>query len=96
MGCLSGAFGIILPRFVLLVGWYNDQSYWNGLFGSGLLFFAGWFFLPWTTLIYGFTAPNGMTLLNWIFVAFAFVADIGTYGFGAFAARKQTSSFRQT
>jgi hypothetical protein len=96
MGCLNGLFGIILPRFVLLVGWYNDQAYWNSLFGSGLLLFAGWFFLPWTTLIYGFTAPNGMSLLNWIFVAFAFLADIGTYGFGAFAARQQRSNFRQT
>src|SRR5262245_4854553 len=32
MGCLTGAFGIILPRFVLLVGWYNDQAYWGSLF----------------------------------------------------------------
>ncbi len=97
MGCLSGAFGIILPRFILLVGWYNNPDSWTSLFSSGLMFFAGWFFLPWTTLIYGFVAPNGLSLINWIFLAFAFLADIGTYGFGALAARRQApSNFRQT
>ena len=33
MGCITGLFGIIIPRFVLLVGWYNDQTYWNSLLG---------------------------------------------------------------
>ena len=92
MGCFTGLFGIIIPRFVLLVGWYNDPAFWNGLLGSQLLLGLGWLILPWTTLIYGFTSPNGMTLINWIFVALAALLDLGTYGFGAFAARKQRSS----
>jgi hypothetical protein len=92
MGCITGLFGIIIPRFVLLVGWYNDQSYWNSLLGSQLLLGLGWLVLPWTTLIYGFTAANGMSFLNWIFVFLAFLLDVGTYGFGGFAARKERTS----
>ena len=92
MGCITGLFGIIIPRFVLLVGWYNDQTYWNSLLGSQLLLGVGWLVLPWTTLIYGFTAANGMSLLNWIFVFLACLLDVGTYGFGAFGARKERSS----
>jgi hypothetical protein len=97
MGCLTGIVGIILPRFALLVGWYNDPNYWNSLLSSQVWLLGGFLFFPWTTLIYGFTAPNGMTVLNWIFVAFAVVADLGTWGIGAFAAREQrSSSYRGT
>ena len=95
MGCITGLFGIIIPRFVLLVGWYNDPDFWNALFGSQLLLGLGWLIAPWTTLIYGFVSPNGMTFINWIFVALAFLLDISTYGLGAFAARKErTSSYK--
>jgi len=96
MGCLTGVFGIVLPRFALLVGWYNDPTFWNNLLSSQLWLALGWLFLPWTTLIYGFTAPNGMTLINWIFVGCAVLLDLGTWGIGAFAARKQTSNYRGT
>ena len=90
---MMGIFGAILPRFVLLVAWTNDQSFWANLFGAPIWFVAGFLFLPWTTLIYGLLAANGMSLLNWIFVLFAVGADLGTWGVGALAARKQTSSY---
>ena len=96
MGCFSALFSIILPRFALLVGWYNNPNAWNALYGSQLLFGLGWLAIPWTTLIYGFVAPNGMSLLNWIFVLLAFLLDIGTYGLGFFGGRKQYSSYRGT
>jgi len=96
MGCLTGVFGIVLPRFALLVGWYNNPTAWNALYGSQLLFGLGWLAIPWTTLIYGFVAPNGMSLVNWIFVLLAFLLDIGTYGLGFFGGRKQYSSYRGT
>jgi len=96
MGCLTGVFGIVLPRFALLVGWYNDPNYWNTLLSSQLWLAVGWLAIPWTTLIYGFVAPNGMSLVNWIFVLFAFLLDIGTYGLGFFGGRKQYSSYRGT
>ncbi len=96
MGCIVTLFGIIMPRFVLFVGWYNDPTYWNALLGSQLLLGLGFLFLPWTTLVYGFAAPNGMSLIGWIFVFFAFLADLGTWGGGVFGNRKQISNYRGT
>jgi hypothetical protein len=89
---MMAIFGALLPRFILLVGWVNDAEYWANLFGGALWSALGFLFLPWTMLVYGVAQTNGMTLLNWIFVAIAFVIDLGTWGVGAFAARKQASS----
>jgi hypothetical protein len=93
---MMAIFGAIIPRFALLVGWYNDQTFWTNLYGSPFLFLLGFLFLPWTTLIYGLAAPNGMTIVNWIFLAFGLLIDLGTWGIGFFAARKQESFYRGT
>ncbi len=96
MGCINVIFGIILPRFALLVGWYNNPAFWNSLFGSQIWLGLGFLFLPWTTLIYGFVAPNGLSLINWIFVGLAVVLDLGTWGTGFFGGRKEYSNYRGT
>jgi hypothetical protein len=93
---MMAIFGAILPRFALLVGWYNDPAFWNAVFGSQLWLFLGFIALPWTTFIYGLVAPNGLSLVNIIFLAFAVLIDLGTWGIGFFAARRQTSSYRGT
>ena len=96
MGCLVGGFGVILPRFALLVGWYNDPTFWGNVFGSNLWLGLGWFFLPWTTLIYGFTSANGLTPINILFILLAVVLDIGTWGGGILGTRKEVSNYRGT
>ncbi len=90
---MMALFGAILPRFVLLVAWSNDQAYWGSIFGSGVWTLFGFLFFPWTTLVYGFAAANGLSLLNWIFLGLAVLIDLGTWGIGAFAAKKQTESY---
>jgi hypothetical protein len=94
MGCIVAAFGIIMPRFALLVGWYNDPNYWNSLFGSQLWLAGGFLFLPWTTLIYGFASANGLSVVNIIFIALAVLLDLGTWGGGIFGTRKEVSNYR--
>jgi hypothetical protein len=64
--------------------------------GSPILFLGGFLFLPWTTLIYWLAVQNGMTLLNWIFVACGLAIDLGTWGIGFFAGRKEYSAYRGT
>jgi hypothetical protein len=91
---MMAIFGALLPRFLLLVGWSNDPAGWGSVLGSPVWFLFGFLFFPWTTLTYGFVAPNGLSLLNLIFLAFALLADLGTWGIGAFATRRQVSSFR--
>ncbi len=94
MGCITIIFGAIMPRLALLAGWSNDPTYWNALFGSQLWLGLGFVFLPWTTLIYGFAAPNGLTLLNIVFIAMAVLLDLGTWGLGFFGGRKEYSNYR--
>ena len=90
-------FGALLPRFVLLVGWANDPDAWvAALNGSPALLLGGFLFFPWTTLIYGFVAPNGLTLLNIVFLIAAFAIDLGTWGIGYFSSKEQVSSYRGT
>jgi hypothetical protein len=91
---MMAIFGAILPRFVLLVGWANDQASWGSVFGSSVWLLVGFLFLPWTTLIYGLVQQNGLSLLDWIFIGCALLIDLGTWGVGALAGRKQVSSYR--
>ena len=93
---MMAIFGAILPRFLLLVGWSNDQAFWGSLFGSQVWLLGGFIFFPWTTLIYGFVQLNGLNVLNLIFLVLGFLIDLGTWGVGFFATRQQVSNFRQS
>lgn len=90
---MMAIFGVILPRFTLLVAWSNDQAYWANLLGAPVWFLGGFLFFPWTTLVYGLASANGLSPINWIFLIMAFLIDLGTWGIGAFATRRQVSSF---
>jgi hypothetical protein len=92
---MMAIFGAILPRFILLVGWSNDQAYWGSVLGAPVWFLGGFLFFPWTTLIYGLVQRNGLSLLNIIFLVMGFLADLGTWGVGVFAGRQQVSSYRE-
>jgi hypothetical protein len=96
VGLMMAIFGAILPRLVLLVAWSNDQAYWNSLLGSQVWLLGGFIFFPWTTLIYGLAEPNGLSILNIIFLAFGVLIDLGTWGVGFFASREQVSNYRGT
>jgi hypothetical protein len=47
-------------------------------------------------LIYGFVAPNGLTILNIVFLIAALAIDLGTWGIGFFASRERVSNYRGT
>ena len=89
-------FGAIRPRFVILAGWVNDQAGSKAVFGSEVWLLGGFLFFPWTTLIYALVQPNGLSLLNWIFLGCALLIDLGTWGIGFFAGRKEYSAYRGT
>lgn len=85
---VMSVLGAVVSRLLLLAGWANAQAYWEGLFGSPIWLVFGFLFFPWTTFMYGFVAPNGMSLLNWVFLVLAFVVDLGTWGIGVLGARR--------
>ena len=92
MGCITLVLGILMPRFVLLVGWSNDQAYWGSLFGSPVWLGLGFIVLPWTTLTYGLVGADGLSALNVIFLIMAVLLDLSTWGLGVFANRERISS----
>ena len=82
MGLVNAIFGALIPRFILLVAWSNDQAYWNGLLGSAVWLGLGWLFLPWTTLMYAAMwsiSSNEVSGWEWIVVAIAFLVDVYTW-----------------
>ena len=85
LGDVGGAEvgGERFPRFALvLVEMFTD---WNDrAFDSFWIGFAGWLFLPYTTLAYVLMDQWGDPIsgFGWVVVAFAFIVDLGSW-FGA-------------
>jgi hypothetical protein len=54
----------------------------------------GFLFLPWTTLMYVLLwSTGGLSLVGWVIVGLGFLADLGTYGGGAFGNKEKVSSY---
>ena len=93
MGCcllaiiLAGA-----PRVALFVWWLFDTRYVNAAFGNLLMAVLGFLFLPWTTLMYVFVYPGGLSTVNWIFIGLALLVDLATYGGGGREGQRRYSS----
>ena len=82
-------------RALIFFWWLVDPARWQLTFGGPLVPALGFLFLPWTTLMYTlFWAAGSLSLLSWLFIAVALVADIGTYGGGFFGNRGQMSNYR--
>ena len=70
------------PRVALFLMWlFNDRI--SGAFDGVLLPLAGFFLMPWTTLVYVLVAPGGLNLFETVFLVIAAGADIGVWGGGA-------------
>ena len=82
-GCLVLFLGAAFPRLALVL--VEMFSNWNDrAFDSFWIGFAGWLFLPYTTLAYSVMNAWGDPIsgFGWVFVAFGFLADLGSW-FGA-------------
>ena len=79
MGCLIVLLSLISARLALVVLalFTNDLS---RAFDSWLIPLAGFFLLPWTTLVYAllWTTTRHVDGIEWAFVAVAFLIDIGS------------------
>jgi hypothetical protein len=93
--CMIGILGLLGPRALIVVWWLADTVRWTATFGGNMLWpILGLLFLPWTTIMYVlFWTTNGLDGVGWLFVILAFVADIGTYGGGAFGNRDRMQTY---
>lgn len=79
--------GAVFPRFALVL--IEMFSNWNDrAFDSFWIGFAGWMFLPFTTVAYSATNAWGDPIngFGWVIVAFGFVADVSSW-FGSSTRR---------
>jgi hypothetical protein len=95
MCCAIAFLGILGPRALIVFWWLVDPTRWSVTFNNQVLLPAlGFVFLPWTTIMYVlFWSPSGLPLLGWLFVILGVVADLGTYGGGAFGNRDRVQSY---
>jgi hypothetical protein len=91
MGCILAVFAAIVPRVLILVGWYNDQAGWNAVFPSPLFLLLGFILMPWTTFFFALFAPGGITGVQIVILIAAVVADIATYSGAIFGSRGRSS-----
>lgn len=95
--CAIAVLGVLGPRALIIFWWLVDPARWNVVFSGGFLLPAlGFVFLPWTTIMYVlFWTVGGLDFLGWIFIALAFVLDIGTYGGGAYGNRERIPNYNE-
>jgi hypothetical protein len=83
--CLVLLLAFISPRLGLIVMWLFTNVLGRA-FDSWILPVAGFFLLPWTTLVYALaweSGRNAVTGIEWFFVGLAFLVDVGSYAGGA-------------
>ena len=85
MGCFVALIALISPRLALVLLWiFGDLL--SRAYDSWAIPLIGFFILPWTTLTYAafwdWGSGRHVTGIEWFFVAFAFVVDVGSYAQG--------------
>jgi hypothetical protein len=93
-GCLLALFAAISPRLAIFAGWlFTDRL--SQCFSSFWIGFAGFLFLPWTTLAYAVAysplAVHHVSGFGILLVIFAFLVDLSTH-FGAGKARAERAN----
>jgi hypothetical protein len=95
MCCGIAVLGILGPRVAIVIWWLTDPARWAATFNNDVLLPAlGFLLLPWTTIMYVlFWTTGGLSGLGWIFVILGLLADLGTYGGGAFGNRAKVETY---
>lgn len=86
--CLFASVLAGAPRLAFLLWWLFQPTRINMTFdNTWLVPLLGWLCLPWTTLMYVFVYPGGLSFVNWVFLVLALLIDLGSYGGGAYGRR---------
>jgi hypothetical protein len=87
MCCVLSLLIFIGPRIAGIAWYLTDSARWSAAFSNVLWPIAGLIFLPWTTMAWVFVSGGGVSGLDWIVVALAFLLDIGAFGGGGYSRR---------
>jgi hypothetical protein len=95
MCCVITALVFLGPRIGIIVWYIIDPARWQAVFDSLLLPILGFLLLPWTTLAYVLLGVDGLSTLDWIFMAVALLIDVSAYGGGGYGNRKRIRRVRR-
>jgi hypothetical protein len=87
MCCIVTSLALLGPRFAILVWWLIDPGRWDRAFDTWIWPVLGFFFLPWTTLMYVIVRPGTVTGFDWVWLGLALVVDILMYTGGGYGNR---------
>ncbi len=89
--CVILSAALLGPRIVNVIWWLLASDRWSSAFGGNFLLpLLGVIALPWTTLAFVLVAPQGLDSISgfgFIVVLIGLVADVTTYGGGAYSNR---------
>jgi hypothetical protein len=92
----AGCLNVIVAgfsRIILLVFWISRPVQWNAVFGgSWLLPCLGFFFLPFTTLVYVWlqtSSPGPLQGIDFLWLLLAVVVDVATIGSAGYSNRER-------
>lgn len=83
MCCFATTLILLGPRIAILVWWLFRPAFFNAMFATWLWPLLGLIFLPWTLLMYLIVGVNGVIGFDWVWLGLALVADLASYGGGA-------------
>ena len=87
--CFVALVAFLGPRFGILVYWLGWPARWELAFDSFIVPFIGFLIVPWTTLAYLLVAPSGVRGFDYVVLAVAFIADIGSLSGGGNQYRRR-------
>ena len=89
MCCLFTTLLLLGPRAATLVWWLINPVRFDLAFKGWIWPLLGLIFLPWTTLMYliVWSPLTGIYGFDWVWLGLAVVADLASYGGGAYGNR---------
>jgi hypothetical protein len=89
--CLFALLAGMFPRVAFAVYWLARPATVDAAFGTFIVPLLGLIFLPFTTLMYVilWTPGVGLTGWDWLWIAIAFVLDVGHYSYSAYGNREK-------
>ncbi|HEX4821898.1 MAG TPA: hypothetical protein VFV00_16960 [Acidimicrobiales bacterium] len=87
--CLFLSLLFLGPRAAIIVYWLGWPARWEVAFSTFIVPFAGFLFLPWTTLMYLLVAPGGVDGFDYLFIGLALLLDVASLTGGGVYGRRR-------
>ena len=95
MCCVITSLFMFGPRLAILFWWLINPLRFTAAFSSVIWPILGILFMPWTTLAFliVWSPVTGVYGLDWLWLALAVLADLGTYAGGGYGNRDRIPGY---